>query len=70
MSIYASAPGDLEWRVSRTCEGGACIKVARKGEFVVIGNTANLAGPVSEFTADEWRHFVAGIKLGDFDGIF
>jgi hypothetical protein len=43
--------------------------VARKGEFVVIGNTANRTGPISEFTADEWRHFVAGIKQGDFDGI-
>jgi hypothetical protein len=26
-------------------------------------------GPISEFTADEWRQFLAGIKLGDFDGI-
>jgi hypothetical protein len=43
--------------------------VARKDELVVIGNTANPAGPVSEFTADEWRHFVAGVKQGDFDGI-
>jgi predicted secreted Zn-dependent protease len=43
--------------------------VARNGELVVIGNTANPAGPVTEFTADEWRHFVAGVKQGDFDGI-
>jgi len=64
-----SASGDLEWRVSRTCETGACIMVARNGEFVVIGNTASPAGPISKFTADEWRHFVAGVKQGDFDGI-
>jgi predicted secreted Zn-dependent protease len=69
MSIHASAPGDLEWRVSRTCDGGQCIKVARKGELVVIGSTIQPAGPVSEFTVDEWRHFLAGAKLGDFDGI-
>jgi predicted secreted Zn-dependent protease len=69
MSTSASASGDLEWRVSRTCDTGACIKVARKGEFVVIGSTANPAESAGEFTADEWRHFVAGIKLGDFDGI-
>jgi len=43
--------------------------VARKGELIVIGNTANSAGPMSEFTADEWCHFVAGVKQGDFDGI-
>jgi hypothetical protein len=69
MSTSASAPGDLEWRVSRTCDTGACIKVARKGESVVIGSTTSSADLVSEFTADEWRHFVAGVKLGDFDGI-
>lgn len=69
MSIHASASGDLEWRASRTCETGSCIMVARKGELIVIGNTANSAGPMSEFTADEWCHFVAGVKQGDFDGI-
>lgn len=69
MSIDACSQGDLEWRVSRTCQGGACIKVARKGELIIIGNTADRGGPFNEFTLDEWRHFVAGVKLGDFDGI-
>jgi len=69
MSTSASAPRDLEWRVSRTCDTGACIRVARQGESVVIGSTTSSADLVSEFTADEWRHFVAGVKLGDFDGI-
>jgi hypothetical protein len=69
MSVHVPAPGDLEWRVSRTCEGGACIKVARRGERVVIGNTADPVGSFNEFTTDEWRHFVMGVKLGDFDGI-
>jgi hypothetical protein len=37
--------------------------------LVLIGNTTRPEGPVSEFTADEWRHFLAGAKNGDFDGI-
>jgi len=69
MSTLASESGDLEWRVSRTCETGACITVARKGESVLFGNTANHAGSVAEYTIDEWRHFIAGVKLGDFDRI-
>lgn len=69
MSIDASALRDLEWRVSRTCDGGQCIKVARTAESIIVGSTVHPAGPFSEFTVDEWRHFVAGIKLGDFDGI-
>jgi predicted secreted Zn-dependent protease len=67
MSI--STEGNLDWRVSRTCDNGQCVKVARNGEFVLIGNTGSSEGPVSEFTVDEWRHFIAGVKLGDFDGI-
>jgi hypothetical protein len=64
-----SASGCLDWRVSSTCEGGQCIKVARDGEFVMIGNTSTPEGAVSRFTVEEWRQFLAGAKLGDFDGI-
>lgn len=69
MSTYMPISSDLDWRVSRTCDGGQCIRVARKGESVVIGNTNNPEGPFSEFTAVEWKQFLAGVKLGDFDGI-
>jgi hypothetical protein len=69
MSMNASALADLDWRVSRTCESGACIKVARHGESVLIGGTIGPEGSICEFTADEWREFLAGAKLGDFDNI-
>lgn len=67
MSTHGSAKADLEWYVSRTCESGACIKVARQGEIVLIGNTGSPEGPFNEFTTEEWRHFLAGAKNGDFD---
>lgn len=60
---------DLDWRISRTCDSGACVGVARRGDMVFIGNTNQPGGPVSEFTKDEWQQFLAGAKLGDFDGI-
>jgi predicted secreted Zn-dependent protease len=69
MSKSVAAPEDLDWRVSRACDNGQCIRVARKGKSVLIGNTNSPEGPVSEFTTDEWRQFLAGAKLGDFDGI-
>ncbi len=59
----------LTWRVSRTCDSGACVGVARRGDAILIGNTNNPEGSVSEFTMDEWRQFLAGVKLGDFDEI-
>ena len=67
--MHASGSDALDWRVSRTCESGACVRVARHGESVLIGSTTDPEGPVSEFTTAEWREFLAGVKLGDFDGI-
>jgi hypothetical protein len=68
MSSNASE-GDLDWRVARRCDGGACVRVARRGDSVLIGNTNKPEGPINEFTVDEWSQFLAGAKLGDFDGI-
>ena len=69
MSRRVSGAGDLVWYVSRTCETGACIKVAREGGVVIIGSTNAPDGPFSEFTVEEWRQFLAGAKLGTFDEI-
>ena len=69
MATFPSAQGDLDWHVSRTCESGACIMVARRDESVLIGNTGNPGAPISEFTIEEWRQFLAGVRLGDFDDI-
>jgi hypothetical protein len=59
---------DLNWLVSFSCEGGACVAVARKGDSVLI-RRINPEGPITEFTMEEWLHFIAGAKLGDFDDI-
>ena len=69
MSVFPSAPGDLSWRVSRSCDGGACIMVARRGDDVVFGNTGRPDGPVSTYTTAEWDEFLAGAKRGDFDDL-
>lgn len=65
----SSAPDSLDWRVSRTCDTGACVRVARSGDSILIGNTSVPEGAVSEFSIEEWRQFLAGAKLGDFDEI-
>jgi predicted secreted Zn-dependent protease len=69
MSAQISVSRNIDWRISRTCDAGVCVGVARQGEFVLIRNTGDPDGPVSEFTLEEWREFIAGVKLGDFDGI-
>jgi hypothetical protein len=42
---------------------------ARQGDYVVLGNSSQPEGPVSKYTRDEWREFLAGVKLGDFDDL-
>lgn len=69
MSVEPSATGDIQWRVSRTCESGACVMVARRGDSVLLGNTSQPDGPVYAYTRAEWREFLAGAKLGDFDDL-
>ncbi len=65
----ALAQGGLDWRVSRTCESGACIMVARHGDEVIFGNTNHPDGPTYVYTKTEWDEFLAGVKRGDFDDI-
>lgn len=69
MSTYPATAENVDWRVSRTCEGGACVGVARHGEFVLVGSTSSPESPVSRFTVKEWSDFLAGAKLGDFDDL-
>ena len=51
------------------CDGGACVMVVRYDNSVVLGNTSQHDGPVYPYTRTEWRDFVAGAKLGEFDMI-
>jgi len=43
--------------------------VARDGESVVFGNTAEPGGPVYAYSRAEWKEFLEGVKRGDFDDI-
>ncbi|HEY1627743.1 MAG TPA: DUF397 domain-containing protein [Streptosporangiaceae bacterium] len=69
MSTNRVGQGDLDWRVTRLCESGACVGVALQGESVLIANTSDPEAPVSRFTKQEWTSFIAGIKLGEFDDL-
>jgi predicted secreted Zn-dependent protease len=69
MPMISSPSANLDWHVSRTCEGGACVMVAADGDMVLFGNTSEPGGSVLAYTKDEWREFVAGVKLGHFEDI-
>jgi predicted secreted Zn-dependent protease len=60
---------ELNWLVAQKCNGGSCVRVATRGEDIVIGDTKNPGGPVLTYSRSEWTAFVDGIREGDFDGI-
>jgi sulfatase maturation enzyme AslB (radical SAM superfamily) len=58
----------VAWRMSTLCDGGECVNTAVPlHEFIDVGDSKNTDGPVLDFTADQWRAFVGGIKGGVFD---
>jgi predicted secreted Zn-dependent protease len=61
--------GSLTWQVARSCNGGACVRVAHNGNAILIGDSKNPDGPVLPFTRDEWKAFVEGVRQGDFDSL-
>ena len=66
----STVPEGLTWRVAKACDGGACVMVARDGEFILFGNTAQPDGPKLSYTRAEVAAFAAAIKLGEFDDLF
>jgi hypothetical protein len=69
MPTFPPVPADLAWRSSRTCDGGACVMLARQGDSVMFGNTSHPEGPVYIYTQAEWNEFLIGAKRGDFDDL-
>jgi hypothetical protein len=56
----------LAWRRSTKCESAACVEVALSDGSVLVRHSRHPAGPVLQFSADEWQAFCAGVKGGEF----
>jgi hypothetical protein len=70
MPISEDAPGKFStWRKSSRSGGdGNCVEVAFAADGTVgVRDSKNRSGPHLEFTADEWRAFLGGVKTGEFD---
>ena len=59
---------DLTWRKSsRSGAAGHCVEVAETPAEVLVRDSKDVTGPVLRFAAPGWRHFVAGVRDGEFD---
>jgi Domain of unknown function (DUF397) len=47
---------------------GNCVEVASlPGGEIGVRNSRDAAGPVLQFTSDEWHAFLGGVRNGEFD---
>jgi hypothetical protein len=54
---------------SLSFSNGNCVEVAElPGGGVGVRNSRDPDGPVLRFTPAEWRAFLGGARLGEFDG--
>ncbi|WP_248964287.1 DUF397 domain-containing protein [Sphaerisporangium perillae] len=59
----------LQWKTASGCNNGTCVEVAElpHGGVGIRDNKHGDRGPVLEFSRDEFRTFVGGVKAGEFD---
>lgn len=57
----------LGWRKARRSMGGTgdCVEVAPASGKILVRDSKNRVGPVLEYPADAWRHFIDEAKQGD-----
>lgn len=60
--------GELTWRRSKHCDGGACVQVAESDQEVLLRDSQD-KDTRFHVTSGDWYVFVARIKSGEFDGL-
>jgi hypothetical protein len=56
-----------QWQKSSTSGVGECVEIAHVGDHVLIRDSKDPGGPVLRYTGAEWKAFVEGVQLGEFD---
>jgi hypothetical protein len=59
---------DVEWKVSSYSGGGGdCVRVGRKDDLILVGDTKNPDRPPMVYTLSEAQAWVLGARDGEFD---
>lgn len=63
--MNAGESTDTTWKKSSLCASSSCVEVRRlDGGFAVRSSDSS---PVLIFSPAEWKDFLAGVRLGEFD---
>ena len=47
--------------------GGQCVDVSGTDTQILVRDSKDVDGPVLTFSFEEWRAFLGGVRLGEFD---
>jgi hypothetical protein len=69
MGAHERQGSSSKWvKSSLSYANGNCVEVANlPGGHVGVRNSRDSAGPVLNFTPDEWHAFLGGVRKGEFD---
>jgi hypothetical protein len=51
----------MQWQRSSFCESGACLEVAREGNFILVRDSKNPDQEPHRFHKNDWSNFVERI---------
>jgi len=55
------------WRKSSASNTSGCLEVQRSGETIKVRDSKNPGGPHLSFNEHEWRAFLLGARIGEFE---
>ncbi|HEX3082066.1 MAG TPA: DUF397 domain-containing protein [Candidatus Saccharimonadia bacterium] len=55
------------WKRSRFCDTGGCVEVNFRDGLIHVRDSKDPNGPELVYTVPEWRAFVKGARVGDFN---
>ena len=55
------------WRKSSLSGADGCVEVRRRASDIQVRDSKDPGGPVLTFNAHEWRAFLGGARLGEFE---
>jgi hypothetical protein len=56
-----------DWHKSSASNAGECVEVRIAADHVHVRDTKNRQRAPLTFTHEEWRAFLTGVRLGEFD---
>ncbi len=58
---------ELKWKKSTFSQQGDCVEVAESSAGVHVRDSKNPDGPQLLFSRSEWRAFLQGVQVGQFE---